>query len=572
MYQYKRNIASESFRIFFPILLLLWISCGQPRQAENQGNVFRMNLAAGLKTLDPAFASDKRAIWMTAQLFNGLIELDEKLQAQPAIAKKWDISPDGKTYTFHLRSDVFFHQDTAFAGLQASTRAVTAADFVYSFTRICNPQVASTGSWIFNGKIAGLEAYKAGESAHITGFEAPDDTTFIIRLTAPFPPLTGLLAMPYCFAVPKEAVDFYGEDFRAHPVGTGPFRFYRWDEGNHLIMHRNPVYWEKDQGKSLPYLDAVSVRFMPSRLSAFVEFMQGKLDFINGIDESYKDEILSPDGSIKAAYADRFQFELAPQLNIEYLGMLVDSTLAIAKGHPLTDVRVRKALNYAIDREKLVRYLLNGMGYPAHAGFVPYGMPGFDPEAVKGFSFDLKKARSLLAEAGYPNGQGLPEMTLYSTPQYANISEFIQKAFENIGVQMDVQNLQGGTLRSETRNSRINLWRASWIADYPDGENYLALLYSPNTVPNGPNTTHYANARFDSLYRAAKRITNDSARYQVYQAMDRLMLDDAPVIPLYYDRSIRILQKNVTGLVGNPMNHLQLKRVRKNERMRGFEN
>lgn len=522
-----------------------------------------MNLAAGLKTLDPAFASDKRAIWMTAQVFNGLVDLDENLHIQPAIAKNWDISPDGLTYTFHLRPDVFFHQDTAFWGQKESTRAVVAEDFVYSFTRICDPKVASTGAWIFNGKITGLEAFKADEQETIAGFEALDDSTFTIRLTEPFPPLLGLLAMPYCFAVPHEAVRFYGENFRANPVGTGPFRFYRWEEGHHLILHRNTHYFEKDQGENLPYLDAVSVRFMPSRLSAFVEFMQGKMDFINGIDESYKDEILNPDGTIKARYADRFQFELAPQLNIEYLGMLVDTTVDIAKNHPLTDVRVRKALNHAIDREKLVRYLLNGMGYAAQSGFVPYGMPGFDSEAVPGFTFDLDKSRKLLAEAGYPNGQGLPEMTLYSTPLYANISEFIQKSFENIGVAMDVQNLQGGTLRSETRNSRINLWRGSWIADYPDGENYLALLYSPNTVPNGPNTTHYANARFDSLYRAAILVTNDSARYEIYQAMDRLMLEDAPVIPLYYDRSIRILQKNVSGLVGNPMNHLQLKRVRK---------
>lgn len=560
---YKKNISSESLGIFFPILLFLWISCGEADQGQNNDNVFRMNLAAGLKTLDPAFASDKRAIWMTAQLYNGLVELDENLLIKPGIAGKWDISDDGLTYTFHLRKDVFFHKDSSLAAFSASSRSVISEDFVYSFTRICDPQVASTGAWIFNGKIKGLEAFKAGNVDFIEGFEAVDDSTFAVHLVEPFPPLLGLLAMPYCFAVPKESVEFYGENFRSHPVGTGPFRFFRWDEGHHLIMHRNPNYFEEDEGQELPYLDAVSVRFMPSRLSAFVEFMQGKLDFINGIDESYKDEILNPDGTIKEAYADRFQFELAPQLNIEYLGMLVDSTVEVAQGHPLTDVRIRKALNYAIDRQKLVRYLLNGMGYAAESGFVPYGMPGFDSERVPGFQFDLEKARQLLAQAGFPNGKGLPEMTLYSTPLYANISEFIQKSFENIGVQMDIQNLQGGTLRSESRNSRINLWRASWIADYPDGENYLALLYSPNTVPNGPNTTHYANAEFDRLYQSAKLETNDSVRYEIYQEMDRLMLEEAPVIPLYYDRSIRILQNDVEGLVGNPMNHLHLKRVRK---------
>ena len=558
-----KNISFYSFFKFFPILLFLWISCGQGEKEEKGKQVFRMNLSAGLKSLDPAFASDKRSIWMTAQLFNGLVELDEQLRVQPALARKWEISADGLHYTFHLRKEVYFHQDSAFSDIPQQRRFVTADDFVYSFTRICDPEVAARGTWIFNGKIEGLDAFTEGKVDVIRGFEAENDSTFHIHLTAPFPPFLGLLAMPYCFVLPKEAVDFYGENFRAHPVGTGPFRFFRWEEGHHLILHKNPHYFEKENDQPLPYLDAVSIRFMPSRLAAFVEFKQGKLDFINGIDESYKDEILHADGSIKDAYKDQYQFHLAPQLNIEYLGMLVDSSEEVARGHPLTDVRIRKALNYAIDRKKLVRYLLNGMGYAAHSGFVPYGMPGFDSAAVRGYVFDLEKARNLLAEAGFPDGKGLPAMTLYSTPEYANISEFIQKAFENIGLQLEVQNMQGGTLRKEVRNSRYNFWRGSWIADYPDGENYLALLYGPHTVPNGPNTTHYANPQFDSLYLAAKTVTDDSARYQIYQQMDRLMLEDAPVIPLYYDRSIRILQKNITGLQSNPMNHLHLKRVRK---------
>ncbi|MEO0473881.1 MAG: ABC transporter substrate-binding protein, partial [Bacteroidota bacterium] len=275
-----------------------------------------MNLDAGLKSLDPAFARSRSPIWMTAQLFNGLVELDDELKVQPAIAHRWDISEDGTIYTFHLKQDIFYHRHPVFAmaGLADSSRHVIATDFVYSFSRICDPATASTGQWIFNGKIKGLAAFQAQEIDHISGFRAVDDSTFQIELVQAFPPLLGLLAMPYGFVVPHEIVAHYGEDFRAHPVGTGPFQFFRWVEGQSLILHRNPHYFEQEAGQSLPYLDAVQVSFIPSRLSAFIEFVQGRMDFIGDLDASYKDEILNLDGTIKEEYAEKYQFVLTPQL------------------------------------------------------------------------------------------------------------------------------------------------------------------------------------------------------------------------------------------------------------------
>ena len=534
-------------------------NCGKPVDKPVDKQVFRMNLDAGLSTLDPAYARDQASGWMTSQLFNGLVQLDKELRVLPSLASSWNISSDGLTYSFTLRQDVSFHPDPCFA--PASTRHVKAQDVLYSFTRICNPQTASSGLWVFKGKIQGLEAYQKGEKTHIQGFEAPNDSTFLIHLTQPFPPFLGLLAMPYGFVLPREAVEAYGEDFRSHPIGTGPFKFFRWEENAHLILHRNPNYFEQAGNTSLPYLDAVRVSFIPSRLSAFIEFVQGKLDMINALDESYKDEILHPDGSIKSPYKEQYTFLMAPQLNTEYLGIQVDSSLA--SEHPLYHPKVRQALNYAIDRPRMVKYLLNGMGYAAESGFVPKGMPSHDPEKVEGFTFDPNRARSLLEEAGYPGGKGLPEITLYSTPKYANISEFIQKSLENIGVKLSIQNLQGGALRKEIYGANIHFWRASWIADYPDAENYLALFYSPNHSPSGPNTTHFRLPEYDDLYQQAMNISTDSLRYSLYQEMDRLMLESAPIIPLFYDRSLRIIQPNIQGLYSNPMNFLSLKRVRK---------
>lgn len=537
----------------------MWISCQSDVDNLSHSNTFFLNLDAGLSTMDPAYARDQASWWMTSQVYSGLVELDDQLRVKPLLAKRWDISPDGKTYTFHLRRGVYFHTHPAFG--PDSTRTLTARDVVYSFTRICDPQTASTGQWIFNDKILGLEAFREGSQSTVLGFSALDDSTLVIRLTRPFPPFLGLLAMPYGFVVPREVVESLGDDFSTQPIGTGPFRFFRWENGDFLTLHRNAVYFETEGGQGLPYLDAVHVRFIPSRLSAFIDFTQGRLDMLNALDDAYKDELLTPNGEVRPAYAHTYQVQTAPQLNTEYLGMMVDPIFAA--GHPLAQRPLRKALNYAIDRKKLVRYLLNGMGYPAEAGFIPQGMPGFDPEQVRGYTYQPDSARLLLAEAGFPLGEGLPELTLYSTQKYANISEFIQKSWENIGVKVQVQNLQGGALRKEIYQSQIHLWRASWIADYPDGENYLSLFYSQNFSPDGPNTTHFADTAFDALYRETLQTDRDSLRFALYRRMDQLMLTHAPVIPLYYDRSLRLLQPYIQGMKNNPMNLLVLKYTRK---------
>ncbi|MEL6853367.1 MAG: ABC transporter substrate-binding protein [Bacteroidota bacterium] len=308
-----------------------------------------MNLAEELETLDPAFAGSRTRIWMTAQLFNGLVSLGPDLNIEASLAHRWEILPDGLTYRFYLRSDVYFQDDSCFAS--GKGRRMTADDVVYSFTRLCDPAVGASGFWIFRQKIQGLEAFRSGEASSISGFAAIDDTTFQLVLAKPFPPLLGLLAMPFTYVVPEEAVLHYGEAFAFHPVGTGPFKLYRWRQGQSLIMHRNPSYFEQRKGRSLPYLDAVSVSFNASRLTAFINFTQGQLDFIGDLDLSYKDEILNLDGSLKKAYADQYQFILAPQLNIEFLCFLMDPTVDIRKGHPIEDRRIRQAINYAIDRD-----------------------------------------------------------------------------------------------------------------------------------------------------------------------------------------------------------------------------
>ena len=539
------------------LTLLLLVSCGKQPTDEVMRGVFRLNLPKGVSSLDPAYARDQNMTWMCAQLFNGLVELDENLRIIPSIAHKYEVSDSGKSFTFFLREDVRFHKHPVFG--PDSTRIVTAKDFKYAFTRICDPSTASPGLWIFNGKVKGVGDFNQGIASEVAGFQIVDKFIFRIRLDQPFPPFLSLLTMPFASVVPEEAIELFGRDFRSNPVGTGPFCFKAWDEGNSLVLMKNRAYFEK----GLPYLEAIQVSFIESELSSFVEFTQGKLDFINGLDESFKDELVLQNGDISPAYVEKYNFLVAPQLNVEFIAIQMDTSLTIARGHPLADRKVRQALNYAIDRPKLVRYLLNGNGFPAESWMIPRGMPGYDVEAVPGYAYNPEKAALLLTEAGFPGGKGLPVLSLKSNPKYQGIMEFVQKSWESLGIRSSVDNMQGAALRELASKGEINLWRASWIADYPDGENYLSLFYSGYMPPGGANRMRYANPRFDSLYRASLLLPLDSARFPLYQEMERICRDDAPVIPLFYDRILRIVQPGVEGMETNAMNLLYLKRVRK---------
>ena len=524
------------------------ISCS--KKNDEQKTVFKLNMDVGVTSLDPAFARNQMNIWCVNSLFNGLTQLDSNLQVKPSIAKTWEASSDGLTYTFHLRSDVYFHDHELFPN--GKGRLVTANDFVYSFHRIIDPKVASAGAWIFNDKIDST-----------TPFVALNDTTFVVHLQKPFPAFPSLMTIQYCSVVPKEVCEHYGKEFRNHPVGTGPFKFKYWKEAEVMVFLKNEHYFEKENGHSLPYLDAIKISFISDKQTAFLAFLKNDLDFFSGIDGSYRNDVLYKNGTLKEKYTKRFTLVKSPYLNTEYLGMLVDSNLSIVKNSPLKDKRIRKAINYAIDRKKMIQYLQNSIGIPGHSGFLPEGMPGYDKSKVIGYSYQPEKAKKLLIEAGYPEGKNLPEITLNTTSTYRDLIEFVQSELQHIGIKTKVEVHQGSSLRELISKNNVNFFRGSWIADYPDGENYLAVFYSKNFVPNGPNYTHFSNKKFDSLFEASFFESNDSIRFQMYQEMERLVLEESPMVILYYDQSVRLIPKNISGLPNNPLNILDLKRAKK---------
>jgi len=539
--------------IFILLSILCLTSCRNTKDSEDSRTVFRYNESSGINSLDPAFARDQSIIWACHQLYNGLVQLDDSMNVIPCIAKSWKISEDGKTYTFSLRNDVYFHE-TDFHDF-VSKRKVIANDFIYSFNRIIDEKTASPGAWVF-GNVARNENGKLR-------MEAPNDSTLVIHLNIPFPPFLGILTMQYCSVVPQEVVEKYGKDFRNHPVGTGPFQFQMWKEGVKLVFRKNNHYFEFENETRLPYLDAIAITFIVDKQSAFLEFIKGNLDFLSGIDASYKDELLTSAGKLNPKYHGKFKMLTMPYLNTEYLGFLVDPDIENEKDNPLMIKEVRQAINYGFDRQKMMQFLRNNIGEAAYNGIIPRGLPGFVNDRNYGYNYNPERSRELLTKAGFPGGKGLKPITLSVSASYLDLSQYIQSELSKIGIPLKIEVNPPATQRDLISKSKLPFFRGSWIADYPDAENYLSLFYSPNFTPGGPNYTHYKNKIFDNLYEKSQQTTDDTLRYAMYAKMDSIMMEDAPVVILYYDQVVRLIQNNIEGLGNNSMNLLSLKKVRK---------
>ncbi|HWC53853.1 MAG TPA: ABC transporter substrate-binding protein [Chitinophagaceae bacterium] len=534
---------------------LLIISCGLLISCYNKNkkerNIFHYNETTGIASLDPAFAKNQSIMWVVHQLYNTLVEVDQHLNIVPSLAKNWDVSADRRTWTFHLRNDVFFHDDPVFSN--GKGRKLVAADVAYSFYRIMDKETASPGSWIFNRKVDSLQP-----------FNIIDDSTFQLRLIHPYNPILGILSMQYCSIVPKEAVEKYGTNFRRHPVGTGPFQLVAWEEGQAVVMKKNPNYFEKDSlGHRLPYIDGIKISLYDSKATEFLLFREKQLEFINDIEASFKDEVLTKMGTLRKEWEGKIVLQTHPYLNIEYLGILVDSTNELVKNSPMRFKKIRQAINYGFDRRKMVLYLRNSLGTPAESGFVPLGLPSFDSSIVKGYIYDPSKSKELLAEAGFPDGKGLPVVKLLTIPIYSDMADFIAKQLGEVGIPVQVEVIQKSLLLDMTANSKALFFRGSWIADYPDAENYLSVFYSKNPAP--PNYTRYKNPQFDQLFEKALTENNDSIRYDLYRQTDQLMIRDAPVVPLWYDEVVRFVQPYVKGFEPNALNLLELRRVKLRE-------
>lgn len=534
-------------------------------------NIFRYNETQGIENLDPVMSSNYPSIWPLNQCCEGLLEFDKEMNLQPLLASSYEISRDGLRYTFHIRRNVFFHNDDCFQDKRG--RMLVSKDFKYCFERVCDPRTKTRGAWLFRGKVEGATDYinsiqeKKNFLNGITGIACPDDSTLVIALEKPFAPFLSILTMAYAFVYPHEAVEYYKENFGYHPVGTGPFRFVKWDFDKELVFEKNQNYWKKNNptqanGSPIVYLDGFTVTFIRSAETEFLDFEEGKLDYHSPSPEIMS-QILDENGKLLPKYD--FELVKQPWLNTVYLAVQMDKSMPGGINNPLSDnKKLRQAINYAIDREKIVRYVLKFKGHPAENGPIPIGMPGYSSE-ISGYRYDKGKATKLLEESGYPNGKGLNlKLTISNEETQKMIGEAVQAQLKEIGIDLQLDFIQGSTLRSSQVGGELAFWRANWGADYFDPENYIALFYSKNKTPDGPNYTHYSNLVVDSLYELGVKETDFNKRKEIYKQAEKIIVDDSPWIFLLYNEIIYLRSKRIKNMYIDGLNTLVLKRTEKN--------
>lgn len=550
---------------------LLLSSCGhkasndlrEAKGGKNYGGSFRMNEVQQIRTLDPVRLNDAPSSHVVHQICDLLVDFDSTLTLQPELALRWEVSPDGLTYTYHLRRGVLFHDSPAFPN--GKGREMKASDVKYCFDRVLDARSGTLGASYFRDKVKGAEEfYKATEAGTVpaggvSGFHAVDDTTFAIELVKPFAAFKYYPALGFCYIYPKEAIDKYGKDFFRNLVGTGAFTLDHWSQDQDLVLKRNPNYWRTDEaGNRLPYLDKIVFTFIKDEKQQINEFKLGRLEESYRIPTEFFRNVIGENGKATPEYA-KYQLHAISALSTQFYGMLTTSDA-------FKDKRVRQAFNYAIDRNKIIRYVLQGQAAgPAEHGYTPPSIPGYDITKIKGYTYDLAKARQLMAEAGYPNGKGFPPVSLQLNSGGGRnelVAEAVQDMIStSLGVKVNLKLLEWAQHLDLIDNGKAPFYRLGWIADYPEPESFMNLFYSKNIPESGPssiNSTRYRNPRFDAIFEQALATTDDAKRYALYQQAEQIAVDDAPVLLIFHDLDYRLVQPYVRGYASNAMDRRDL--------------
>lgn len=534
------------------------------------GGVFRMNEVEDFRNLYPLNITETVSHRIANQVYEGLVKLSQAdLSIVPCLAEKWERNADATQWTFHIRKGVKFHDDPCFS--DGSGREVTANDFKYSFEMLCtsSPENQQFGN-TFKDRVAGADEYyqstvdKKPLAGGVSGVKVIDDYTIQITLLNSFAGFLNILSTPGCWVFPKEAVEKYGVDMRAKCVGTGPFQVKSIKEGDAVILERNPNYWNVDEfGNQLPYLDAVKYSFIKEKKSELLDFKRGNLDMVFRLPIEMIPDILGELDHAKEGNAS-FEMQVVPAMNTFYYGFQHQSEIFSKK-------EVRLAFNYAIDREKIVNYTLQGEGVPGIYGIVPPAFTGYDSKALKGYVFDADKARKYLAQGGYPDGKGFPKLTLQINSgggdRNIQTAEVIQKMLkENLNIDVEINVMPFAEHLESLETGKALFWRTAWIADYPDPETFLTLLYSKHipaklTDKSYLNSVRYKSAKFDSLFVAALREIDDKKRMDLYRQADQVAIDDGAIMPIFYDEDYRLIQINVKNFPANAMEYRDMTRV-----------
>lgn len=565
--------------VCYCLALCLFESCGKKDDAglrEGRGNkklggTYTMNEIRGMPgKLDPVQMTSKTEDDVAGNIFDKLVDNSTKLELVPELANRWTISEDGLLYTFYLRNDVYFHDNPCFP--EGKGRRMTAHDIKYCFDRVCDPKAFSAGYWIFQDIVEGANAFFDGRSKDtatapkgVSGFTVIDDTTFQVKLTAPYAPFMQHLTTSFGYIAPREAVEKYGKDVFRNPVGTGPFMLAEWAEDQHMLLKRNPKYWQKDEdGNQLPLLDQVKFLFIKDDKTLMANFERGQLDENFSIPTESFRNFVTAEKTLTDKYKDKYELQHVSAMNSHFFD------LQCMPGRMFSNMALRRALSFAVNRSQIVKHILKDAPHgPAVHGLVPPAFERYPIKDVKGIDFNPDSARYWLAKAGYPEGKGLPKIviSIYNEPRVMQIAQAVQNMWQqNLGATVELQIMQLSQFLSASEEGKLDVWLTRWYADYPDVENFLNLL-NGRLVPTDPslksypNSTRWKNDEFVKLFYQALATQDEAQRNALYAQAENVAMFEAPVIPLFYEEHYRLLQRYVRDNPLDPMNRVDLKRV-----------
>lgn len=516
-----------------PFLILIVIFCllgtawapasaqerGKGQERPANGGAYRRPLGNDPGTLDPARIRDIYSLSVTAQIFDGLVQFDQTLTITPALAQFWKASRDGLTWTFTLRKGVKFHNG----------QEITADDVVYSLTRILDPKVNSVVAGLFNN-IRGAQEFREGKSKHVSGLVALDRYTVQVVLDEAPVPFVSVLAVGHAKIVPKDVVEREGEAFGTHPMGTGPFKFVQWERGKEIVLAVNPDYFDAQ-----PKLARVVYRIFPGeQLDAmYEEFQKGNLEDTPVPTRDYRQIV----AATKHIYVKR------PMLSVRFYGLNT-------RVKPLDDRRLRQALIHAIDREALIDEVFLGRYTPAH-GILPPGSLGFNPK-LKRYAYDPQKARELLVEAGYPKGRSLSPIPIWSSVRTEKLvleHEQIKKYLEAVGIKAEIHYVTDWPSFSKMlAKGKLPVFLYAWYADVPDPDSFLFRLFYSRSPQN---YVAYQNRVVDDLLLQARKESEPRQRVELYRRAEQIIMDDAPIIPVWHYSYERLFQPYVRSIEVN---------------------
>ena len=490
------------------------------RNQPRQGGKFSVPLSSEPESLDPAYITDIYAVTIANNLFDGLVAFDKDLNVVPAIAELWKISKDRKLYTFYLQKGVKFH----------TGREVTGEDFVFSITRILNPETHSPVASLFLN-IKGAKSFHEGKSQAVEGLKVLDRYTVQIQLDEPFAPFLSILAMANAKIIPKELA---GPQFSRHPVGTGPFKFNLWKDGQEIILTANENYF-----LGRPYLDTLDFQIYPNIVweKIFNDFERGFLDQSIIPSDKYTAITNNPQ------HQKNYKLISKPSLNLVYVGINCNTK-------PLDDVRVRQALSLAVDTDKIVKQITRRGSIPAK-GILPPGIAGFDPE-FSGHGYNPVRARKLLSEAGFPDGRGIPPLEIWTVSKSKSVQQELsayQKYLAHIGIKIVPKVADNWKhFLSLINEQKVPLFYAAWYADFPDPDNFLYVLCHSKSRTNRMG---YQNAGIDSMLETARKEVNYMKRIDIYREVQRQVMRDVPLIAQHVNSFNYLFQPWVKGIEVN---------------------